>query len=314
MRLVLLGSGSPLSRLPLEALVAAGRRPIAVVLSRPRGRGPSPGEWRPLEAPRSSEGLEILQSSAFPSAASAAWRHQIPVFEANRLAEPPAIDQLLELEPDAMLSSCFPEILRGRALRLPRLGCFNLHPSALPALRGPAPLFWLFRSAFALGGVTLHRMTASVDAGPIVAQRLFPRPDGMTRTEVLRLCAELAAELSLDLVDRLEAGRSDDRAQQPELSSTFGFPKDEDYCIDTDRPARWAFNFIQGVASPLRPVLVRLPDGTALRVVSASSYTTASGPQVDAQARGCIRSVSFETGEVRFAPEDILDAGQELAS
>ena len=314
MRLVLLGSESPLSRLPLEALVAAGCRPIAVVLSRPRGRGPSPGEWRLLEAPRSSEGLGILESSAFPSPASVAWRHQIPVFEVSRVSDPPAIDRLLELKPDAILSSCFPEILRGRTLRLPRLGCFNLHPSALPALRGPAPLFWLFRSAFALAGVTLHRMTADVDAGPIVAQRLFPRPDGVTRTEVLRLCAELAAELSLELIDRLESGRSDNRDQQPELGSTFGFPKDEDYWIDTGRPARWAFNFIRGVASPLRPVFVRLPDGTALRVVSASSYTTASGPPVDAQGRGCIRSIAFDTGDVQFGPEDILDGGQELAS
>ena len=63
-------------------------------------------------------------------------------------------------------------ILRKREIEAPRLGTFNLHPSALPEYRGLHPDLYAIMDGQKNVGVTLHRMDTRIDTGPIVAQRI----------------------------------------------------------------------------------------------------------------------------------------------
>src|SRR6516165_7000632 len=78
---------------------------------------------------------------------------------------------LRPLEPDLIFTTGFSWKLPPELLALPRLGSVNAHPSLLPRYRGPNPVFWQFMNDEAHGGMTMHRMDADFDTGPILVQR-----------------------------------------------------------------------------------------------------------------------------------------------
>jgi methionyl-tRNA formyltransferase len=104
---------------------------------------------------------------------------------------------LAACEPDLLISAFFNQRVHGVALAVPKRGCLNIHPSLLPAAKGVDPVFQsLLRGAPPLG-VTVHFMSAELDAGRIVAQRaieIAKNASVFAATAVLfREGAELAA-------------------------------------------------------------------------------------------------------------------------
>jgi methionyl-tRNA formyltransferase len=78
---------------------------------------------------------------------------------------------LRPLEPDLIFTTGFSWKLPPELLNLPRLGSVNAHPSLLPRYRGPNPLYWHFINNETQGGLTIHRMDADFDTGPILGQQ-----------------------------------------------------------------------------------------------------------------------------------------------
>jgi len=87
------------------------------------------------------------------------------------ILEPARLDEDVELPVDTVVVAAYgllvPEPLLSRALWL------NVHPSLLPRWRGAAPVERALMSGDARTGVTIHRTTAELDAGPIAAQEAF---------------------------------------------------------------------------------------------------------------------------------------------
>ena len=103
-------------------------------------------------------------------------RRDVDVLVTSHIKRLPAL--LAGLEPDLIFVAGFPWRLPPELLSLPRLGCINTHPSLLPRYRGPNPLFWQVMNGETEGGLTIHRMDADFDTGPILVQRSFPiEPD-----------------------------------------------------------------------------------------------------------------------------------------
>jgi methionyl-tRNA formyltransferase len=143
----------------------------------------------------------------------------LPLRQPEVLQRRAELDALEALSPDLILTVAFGKIFRPRLLSLPRLGCYNLHPSLLPRYRGLSPVPRAILRGDAATGVTVYRMTEGVDAGPIVAQReiaLAPRETGGTLTARL---AELGAELLVSVVRRLEDGPLEARPQDESRAS-----------------------------------------------------------------------------------------------
>jgi methionyl-tRNA formyltransferase len=83
---------------------------------------------------------------------------------------------LTACKPDLLVSAFFNQRLHAAALGLPALGCLNIHPSLLPEAKGVDPVFQALLHDELQFGVTVHFMSAGLDAGPIVAQRcILPR-------------------------------------------------------------------------------------------------------------------------------------------
>jgi len=118
--------------------------------------------------------------------------------------------------PDLIVSLHFDQIFSAGTLALaPRHGGINLHPSLLPAHRGPMPAFWALSDG-APTGVTVHRLVPRIDAGAILAQRAVPVPAGASVSAAARTLHTAGATLAAEVVDAIAAGQAPaERAVEP---------------------------------------------------------------------------------------------------
>lgn len=91
----------------------------------------------------------------------------------GRLRSPDAIASVLDLAPDLVVLADYGQIVPADLLDL-RHGALNLHPSLLPRHRGATPIAAAILAGDDESGVSLMRMDAGLDTGPIVAQTRVP--------------------------------------------------------------------------------------------------------------------------------------------
>jgi methionyl-tRNA formyltransferase len=243
MRVLFFGMLVEFSRIPLAHLLAAGVEVCGVVVARQAGGN----SVRPLLPPQYHSDLPLLNPYYDKNIIQLGWRHEIPVWAVGNFRHPRALATLAGQEPDVAFVACFSERIPPEMLALPRHGFLNLHPSLLPAYRGPHPLFWCFRLGETKTGVTLHFMDEGFDTGDIVRQEAVAFADGLSGEAADQLCAERGGALMVEAVRQLEAGTLP-RQPQTGQSSYHPFPTAADFHIPTSWTARRAFNFMRGTA------------------------------------------------------------------
>ena len=181
-------AGTPEFALPaLDALVKTqGICAVFTQPDRPAGRG------RSLNAsPVKSRAVEL----------------GLTVHQPASLKTPEALQLLRGLALDALVVVAYGLILPPAALACPRLGCINIHASLLPRWRGAAPIQRALLAGDAKTGVTIMRMNAGLDTGPLLASREMELTQYDTAQTVHHRLASLGAELIVDTLDSLNAGR-----------------------------------------------------------------------------------------------------------
>jgi methionyl-tRNA formyltransferase len=112
----------------------------------------------------------------------------VPLLRAWRVNDEHTRLDVTNLDLDGVVMASFDQIVGARMLAVPRNGWMNVHPSALPARRGPEPVYWTIADGDPVAGITLHRAVPKVDAGPVLAQRtLAVGPDDTSGTLARRL-------------------------------------------------------------------------------------------------------------------------------
>lgn len=186
MRLVLFGSGSPASVGMLAAL-ARGHEVVGVV------------------TPAGGRGARALLDRARTL--------RVPELQWTRTDSGPLVGWLRERRPDLLVVATFPWRIPADAVASARLGGVNAHPSLLPRHRGPAPLFWSYVADDAETGVTVHALADAFDSGAVFAQQAVPIARGRSVVDLYSELTDVAARLTVEVVDALEAGRATARAQ-----------------------------------------------------------------------------------------------------
>jgi len=130
-----------------------------------------------------------------PNIITLAWQVGIPVWQVHESTAPAFAEQVAALQPDFLCVACFDQHLPDHVLAIPRWAALNVHPSLLPRHRGPAPIFWTFRSNERTAGVSIHVLTPQLDAGPLVAQRAVAIVEGQRAEVVERRCARVGGRL-----------------------------------------------------------------------------------------------------------------------
>jgi methionyl-tRNA formyltransferase len=226
---------------PLRALIAAGVDLRAVVVP-----GPAIGPPVIRQAPRK----RLPLAGTEPTIDDLVNDAGIPLLAIRAPGHLAVVAAIQELAPAVIVVACFPWLLPRSLRNLPPLGCLNVHPSLLPVGRGPEPIFWTFRRGDDRTGTTIHRLTGRFDAGPIVRRRAIAVPDGIRAPALEQQLAELGGELLVAALGDLVAGPSalHPRRQDERNATSAPFPTDDDLTVPTTRSARWAFNFVRGVA------------------------------------------------------------------
>jgi methionyl-tRNA formyltransferase len=211
--------GSPVFSVPaLEALRGAGHD-VRLVVSQP---------GKPV-----GRKAEITD----PPVATLAKSLGMHVFQPSTLRDDSGVGRLAEEHADAFVVAAYGKILAQRVLDLPRLGCLNVHGSLLPRWRGASPVQAAILAGDALTGVSIMRMEAGMDTGPVYTTR-------ETRIGEEEDSASLGARLALmgaqALIETLVFLEGEGREAIPQDSSFATYcPKitREDARVDWTRPA-----------------------------------------------------------------------------
>jgi len=185
----------------LDAL-ARSRHTLAAVFTkpdRPAGRGQAV-QASPVKLRAAALGIPVLQPVTFKS--------------------PEAQNALRQFALDALVVVAYGLILPVGVLAAPRLGCFNIHASLLPRWRGAAPIQRALLAGDATTGITIMRMEAGLDTGPMLAVRALPIASDDTAGTLHDRLALLGGELIVDTLDSLAAGMAD-AVPQPALGVTY---------------------------------------------------------------------------------------------
>ena len=172
-----------------------------------------------------------------PPAKEAADRLGIPVRQPERLDESFPLEGA-ETVVVAAYGALIPESLLERASWL------NVHPSLLPRWRGAAPVERAIMAGDEETGVTIHRTTPELDAGPIAAQRSFL----IGIEDDAGVVYERAGELAAELLEEVLEGSTEFRPQ-PEEGATYAdrlIP--EDRLLDWGRPPTELLNQIRALS------------------------------------------------------------------
>ena len=115
----------------------------------------------------------LLQQREIEPACTVAPAPEIKRFHVRDFHTPECLSIIQDLQPDlAVIAGTY--ILRSSVFSLPRHGSINLHSGKVPEYRGAAPAFCELYNGESAVGVTIHQVVDSVDAGPVLAQQLFP--------------------------------------------------------------------------------------------------------------------------------------------
>lgn len=215
--------GTPTFAVPtLKALAEADREPVLVVTqpSRPAGRG------RRLLLPPVGEVAQELG---------------IPLIQPHRVKKPDFLEKIRSLEPDVAVVVAFGQIFPLSLLKIPPMGCLNLHASLLPAYRGAAPI----QAAIAAGdletGVSTMVMEKGLDSGPVLLQRRLLIGEKETSGELAPRLAQLGADLMVRTLEELEKGSLVPQPQTEEGVSYAGRIQKEEGRIDWRLTANQVF-------------------------------------------------------------------------
>lgn len=133
----------------LFALIDAGHQIVLVLTQpdRPAGRGMK------------------LQPSAVKQLALA---HDLPVYQPDRLRDPSSHGPIRDAAPEVIVVAAYGLILPQAVLDIPPRGCLNIHASLLPRWRGAAPIQRAIEAGDPVTGITIMRMEAGLDTGPML--------------------------------------------------------------------------------------------------------------------------------------------------
>jgi methionyl-tRNA formyltransferase len=201
------------------------------------------------------------------------------------LAQPESVNQD---DVRALISAATPEVVCvcafGALIKEPLLSeheMLNVHPSLLPRWRGAAPIERAIISGDERTGVSIMRLTAGLDSGPVCAQVTEPiAPEDSYGT----LSARLEGLGGVLLVEALD--RRPDCAPQDEALATYAEKlTPEDRLLDPSRPAAELERRVRAL-SPHIGAAVELPDGRRLAVWEARVIEETPPPDPPTPAAG----------------------------
>lgn len=254
---------------PLEKIIQAGHQVLLVVTQPDRQKG---------------RGREVRLTPV----KECALRHGIPVFQPQKIKSPEAVGELANYPADIYVVAAFGQLLSEEILRLPALGCINIHASLLPFYRGAAPIQRVIIEGEKETGITIMQMDKGLDTGDILLQQSVPVEAWETADSLHDKLSAVGAGLVTEALSRLESGGIPARKQEHELSTYAPMLTKEEGQIRWELPAEQIERLIRGLNS--WPSAYTFYKGKTLKIWTASLDSCQDGNDDDDPAGASVRS------------------------
>lgn len=230
MRLVMMGTGL-FAEPTLEALLHSPHQVVGLVTQPDRAVGAERGSTR-----QTGRGMKTI-----------AQERGVPVLQPESINTPEGVAALAELRPDLLVVAAYGQILAREVLAVPPQGGINVHASLLPKYRGAAPIAWAIYHGESQTGVTIIKMSVSLDAGDMLAQEAMDIGNEETAGEVEARLAPLGARLALQVIEQIQNGTVQGRKQDQSQVTKAPKLKKENGSIDWSRSAEQVCNQIRAM-------------------------------------------------------------------
>lgn len=242
-------AGTPEFAVPaLEALVHAGHTVVGV--------------WTQPDRP-AGRGRQIMFSAVKRRAESLG----LAVHQPETLKTDATVAELRAAAPEVMVVAAYGLLLPPACLAIPRYGCINVHASRLPRWRGAAPIQRALLAGDTESGVSIMRLQAGLDTGPVYAARSVPILPGDTAGSLHDRLTPLGAALLLEVLQGLPA--LEPVAQDPARATYAAKITRADAELDWTRPAPELERAVRGF-NPW-PMAWTLLNGEPLRILAAQT-------------------------------------------
>jgi len=173
--------------------------------------------------------------------------HGIPMFQPNRLKHESSLADFRALRADLGVVAAYGKILPAAVLEAPAHGLINVHASLLPKYRGAAPVHRAVIAGDMETGISIMHVVQALDAGAVYATATRPIGPDETSAEVEEDLARIGAELLMDVIADMVAGRAS-AVPQDDAASTYAarLQKDEGL-IDWTARAAEIHNKVRGL-------------------------------------------------------------------
>ncbi len=240
----------------LRRLAASPHRPVLVVAppDRPRGRG---------------------RRLVPPPAAAAAGELGIELHQTDHVSDPDSVERIRASGVEVGVVCDFGQLIREPLLS--ELEMLNVHPSLIPRWRGAAPIERAIMAGDAETGVTIMRVEAGLDSGPVaLAERTPIEPTDDYGALSARL-AELGGELIAQALDLRAAGRLELAEQDESLATYADKIAPAERRLDPARPAAELERTVRAL-NPHIGTYLELDGGKRLGVAAASAQEGTLAP------------------------------------
>ncbi len=223
--------GTPLFAVPALRALASASWPIAAVVT----------------APDKPIGRRMLLTPS--PVKTAATELGISVMTPATLKDDAVFTSFSELRPDLCVVVAYGKLIPERYLQIPRLGFLNIHPSLLPAYRGPSPIQGAVLDGCASTGVSLMVLDNDMDHGPVLAQAPWIIPGGADYPFCEDMLSRLGAQLLIDTLPGYVDGTVVPVPQDHSMATTTSKFTRQDGRLDWTQPASHINDRIRALAS-----------------------------------------------------------------
>jgi methionyl-tRNA formyltransferase len=218
LRLVMMGTGT-FAEPTFRALIEGGYQVVGLVTQPDRAGGVQRGSTRQV-----GEGMKQI-----------AQKQGLAVLQPECINTPESVAALQALRPELLVVAAYGQILSKDVLAVPPFGGINVHGSLLPKYRGAAPVGWAIYHGEKQTGVTIIKMSVSLDAGDMLAQEAIDIGPEETAGELEARLAPLGARLAVRVIDQVAAGTAQGAKQDKSQVTKAPKLKKEDGLIDWSR-------------------------------------------------------------------------------
>ena len=176
------------------------------------------------------------QIISFPPVKRLALENNLSVFQPEKIKD--ALETIKNLKPDLIVVIAYGKIIPQSILDIPTYGCINVHASLLPKYRGAACLNAPILNGDKETGVTIMKMEAGLDTGPILRKAVMKLNGNENLETVHDTLSNLGAELLVPTLNDFVNGKIEPKIQDESQASYIKTLNKEDGKIDWTKSAQ----------------------------------------------------------------------------